>query len=146
MNRDSVIDYKQLVQDAIAAGISRYIVGAVVRDAQCSVLLLKRPSEDFMGGIFELPSGKVESGESLLEALTRELKEETAMDLIGVERYLGFFDYVSKSGRATRQFNFLLRADGNVVLSEHDAFEWVGADGLPKVNLTDAVREMIAAA
>ena len=145
MNRDSVINYNQHVQDAIAAGISRYVVGAVVRDAQCRVLLLQRPSEDFMGGIFELPGGKVESGESLLEALTRELKEETAMALTGVERSLGFFDYVSKSGRATRQFNFLVRAVGNVVLSEHDAFEWVGADRLAKINLTEAVRNVIAA-
>ena len=79
---------------------------------QTILLLLRKPS-DFIGGIYELPSGKVEHSESLGEALLRELKEETSLDLARTEQYVGSIDYFSKAGEPTRQFNFIAQ------VSEH---------------------------
>jgi 8-oxo-dGTP diphosphatase len=51
--------YGRLVETSADEGIQQLVVGAVVRHGD-AVLLLRRPEDDFMGGIFELPSGKVE--------------------------------------------------------------------------------------
>jgi 8-oxo-dGTP diphosphatase len=126
-------DAAALVAEAEDAGIDRLVVGAVIAGAG-KVLLLLRREDDFMPGIFELPSGKVETGESLLEALAREVAEETGLVVTGVDAYLGAFDYTSGSGKATRQFNFTLTvaALAPVVLSEHADHIWAPVvDGIP---------------
>jgi len=79
------IFYKNLMKGVQEDGINRYVVGAVIqRDS--SVLLLKRPKDDFMGGIYELPSGRVEDGESLDIALYREVEEETGLKIREIKR------------------------------------------------------------
>ncbi|MCK4714259.1 MAG: NUDIX domain-containing protein, partial [Candidatus Aenigmarchaeota archaeon] len=60
------------MEEAKRSGISRYVVAAVITKSS-EVLPLRRPESDFMGGIYELPSGKVEEGESLGDALHREV-------------------------------------------------------------------------
>ncbi len=133
-----------LTTQAATEGIQRLIVGAVV-PCDAGVLLLKRPEGDFMGGIFELPSGKVEHGESLTEALAREVHEESGLIVTDIRGYLGSFDYISGSGKKSRQFNFAVNVDRTepVELSEHDAFLWAAPTGdLP---VTDSVERIIQA-
>ena len=62
----------RLVKEAQALGINRYVVGAIILKGS-KILLLERAKDDFMGGIYELPSGKVEKGETLTVALAREV-------------------------------------------------------------------------
>ncbi|MEM9383640.1 MAG: Nudix family hydrolase [Pseudomonadota bacterium] len=52
------------------------VVAAVLRDGRGRVLLAERPAGKEMAGKWELPGGKVKPGESLHEALARELEEE----------------------------------------------------------------------
>ena len=54
----------RLVKEAQALGINRHVVGAIILRGS-KILLLERAKDDFMGGIYELPSGKVEKGETL---------------------------------------------------------------------------------
>jgi 8-oxo-dGTP diphosphatase len=133
----------QLAEQAELDGIVQLVVGAVVANED-RILLLKRPADDFMGGIFELPSGKVEPDESLDAALRRETKEETGLDLDEITGYLGHFDYTSGSGKPSRQFNFSIRTTATepVVLTEHDGFQW--AELTENVPVTDAVKAVLS--
>lgn len=52
------------------------VVAATVFDDAGRVLLARRPAHLHQGGLWEFPGGKVEPGESLEQALARELEEE----------------------------------------------------------------------
>lgn len=54
----------------------QHVVAAVISDRNDRVLLARRPAHLHQGGKWEFPGGKVESGESALDALRRELYEE----------------------------------------------------------------------
>ncbi|WP_024800178.1 NUDIX hydrolase [Nocardia sp. BMG51109] len=134
---------EQLTTDATRDDVQQLVVGAVLQSGD-KILLLQRPADDFMGGIWELPSGKVEPGEALDQALIREVKEETGLDVTHIARYLGEFDYQSGSGKKSRQFNFAVdvAAAEPVELQEHDAYAWTNLTEEPPV--TDAVKQVLA--
>ena len=60
-----------------------YIVTAgVIWDAAGDQLLVaQRPTEGMLGGLWEFPGGKQETGETLQAALRRELREEMAIEV-----------------------------------------------------------------
>jgi 8-oxo-dGTP diphosphatase len=65
-------------------------VGAVIKDGQGRLLLVKRGHEPG-AGLWSLPGGRVEPGETDAEALVREMREETGLvvragELIGSVR------------------------------------------------------------
>jgi len=55
-------------------------VGVIVRDQQ--YFLTKRLENAHQGGKWEFPGGKLEKGETVAQALYRELKEEIAIDTL----------------------------------------------------------------
>lgn len=137
------VNAKELHEAALAAGISRFVVGAVISSEKKEVLIVQRVATDFMGGIYELPSGKVDEGEDLEAALVREVAEETGLKVTEIIQHLGNFDYKSKSGKTTRQFNFLVKVENldKVTLNaeEHSAYAWVDSSTLPAYSVTDSV-------
>lgn len=134
-----------LVEEAKKQGVHRYVVGAVVAK-NARVLLLQRPQEDFMGGIYELPSGKVEAGETLSDALYREIEEETGLKIEKIDKYLGHFDYESKSGKATRQFNYVVTVfePTEIQLQEHDKYVWINRNQLEQCPVTESVKSVLS--
>lgn len=136
--------YESLVARADREGIKRYVVGAVIVKG-LHFLLLQRKVNDFMGDIYELPSGKVEEGEQLDQALYREVKEETNLKISEIDKYIGYFDYVSKTGVLTRQFNFIVFVDKQfgVKLSEHQSFVWVTKEELEMYSISKEVQQVI---
>ncbi|MCW2874991.1 NUDIX domain-containing protein [Actinacidiphila oryziradicis] len=132
-----------LLRSADADRITKHVVGAVITDEDGRVLLLHRTADDYFGDLWELPSGGVDDGETLPEALHREVEEETGLTVTTVSAYLGHFDYLSQSGKLTRQFNFTATTtDGAVKLTEHDDHLWADRAGQEKVS--SAVRTILA--
>ncbi len=112
--------YKNIESD----NIQKVVVGAVIDMGNDKILLLKRSSDDFMGGLVELPSGTVDRGENLPEALEREVLEETGLIMRSMDAFVGTFDYLSGSGKRTRQVNFkvLVFNDAVKLSCEHEAY------------------------
>lgn len=58
-----------------------HVAVGVLYDSQGRVLITRRPDHVHQGGLWEFPGGKVEPGEEVLQALTRELHEELGVEL-----------------------------------------------------------------
>jgi ADP-ribose pyrophosphatase YjhB (NUDIX family) len=109
-------------------------VGAVVvRDGKA--LLIKRGHEPRKGE-WSLPGGLVELGEGLLDALRREVREETSLE-IRVGPHLETFDRIHRDAEGRVRFHFVIvdylcmAADGEAVAgTDADAVTWAGADEL----------------
>lgn len=56
------------------------VAAAVLLDAAGRVLLDQRPPGKQLAGYWEFPGGKLEPGETVLDALRRELREELAIE------------------------------------------------------------------
>ncbi len=61
------------------------VVAGFIRKGE-RFLLVRRPFGKKRGGLWEFPGGKVEDGETLEEALKRELKEELNLDVVVKEK------------------------------------------------------------
>ncbi len=57
------------------------VVVAVIRNKEDQILIAQRAKEKHQGGKWEFPGGKIEQGESALQALSRELDEELGIQI-----------------------------------------------------------------
>lgn len=58
------------------------VAACVVRDEAGRVLLSRRRPDQMSGGFWEVPGGKIEPGETPIQAAARELREETGLDAL----------------------------------------------------------------
>ncbi len=127
--------------------IVKRIAGGIIYNKQGEVLLLKRREDDFMGGIYELPSGNLEGNETIEQGLIREIKEETGLDVKNIGKFVNTFDYLSGSGKKSRQFNLEVETEStdNVFLTEHDEYKWMNYEEIElEDNITDEVKYAVA--
>jgi ADP-ribose pyrophosphatase len=138
--------YELLIRKGEQEGIVKNIVGAIILNEKNKVLIMSRKTDDFMGGIDELPSGNMEQGENIYDAIIREVKEETNLDVVNVKSYIGSFDYISGSGKKARQYNFVLDVKNteNIILTEHDEYNWLTIEEIRKSSkITDEVKNIL---
>ena len=132
------------------AAIPHYDVCAgLIRDEAGRLLIAQRPLEGLLGGLWEFPGGKVESGETLQACLARELREELAIEVeIG--------DLFTKVDHAFTHFKITLHAFecrylGAIAPYEQPqaleamAWAWVSEAGLGAYSYGKADRLVIAA-
>jgi NADH pyrophosphatase NudC (nudix superfamily) len=102
------------------------VSAAILRDGK--VLIVRRARKPALG-VYTLPGGVVEAGETLEQAIVREVKEETALDIAPVtlagHRWLG----------------------GEPALNEElDEARWVDPAELAGLKTTDGLADIVAAA
>ena len=59
------------------------VAAGILTDAQGRVLLMQRLPGKHLAGLWEFPGGKVEPGETVAQALMRELEEELGIEVLG---------------------------------------------------------------
>lgn len=94
-------------------------------------LLQNRLKEDWKG--FTLPGGHIEKEESIVDAVIREMKEETGL-VIRNPKLCGVKQFPIENGR---YIVFLFRTDefsGEVASSKEGEMVWVEKSELPKMN------------
>ncbi|WP_063062596.1 NUDIX hydrolase [Nocardia sienata] len=126
-------------------GVTDLVVGvAVFRDGK--LLVVRRVPGAYLGGMYELPGGGVESGESLTEGVARELLEETGLVARRITDFLGWFDYATRTKAKVRKFSFLAEAEpGEITLdpAEHDDYAWIDAGALGALPMAPDMREAV---
>lgn len=106
------------------------------------VLIAKRPDHVHKGGLWEFPGGKVEEGEAVLEALSRELKEELAISVLDAEPFLEVrHDYPEKS--VLLDVWEVTRFSGCAVGNEGQPVVWISVDQLNDYKFPEANRPIL---
>jgi 8-oxo-dGTP diphosphatase len=125
-----------------------HVVAGVLRDAQGRVLLARRPAGKADAGLWEFPGGKVEHGESALDALRRELNEELGLRVIDGEALIRVPVASTDDGAPIRLHldTWCITAySGDPVAHEHDALAWVALEALDRYPMPPADLPIVAA-
>jgi ADP-ribose pyrophosphatase YjhB (NUDIX family) len=125
------------------------VSAVIVRDGEFLAVRRARPP---MQGLFTLPGGGVEAGESLAEAVCREVREETGLT-IEAAALAGYREVITRddAGRVQRHFVILTFAArwvaGEPRLNE-ELLEarWIRPAGLPELSTTEGLAEIVASA
>ena len=124
------------------------VSASIFRDDQ--ILLVRRAREPAKG-VYTLPGGRVEFGETLVEAITREVREETSLtiDVVGLSGWREVLpDAASCVSGHFVILSFASRwVSGDVVLNDElDDARWLALDAIGPLRTTDGLADIIRAA
>ena len=104
------------------------------------ILLQDRVKPDWKG--YTLPGGHVENGESFVDAVIREMKEETGLDIYE-PKLVGVKQFPIEDGRYIVMLYKATKFSGEVVSSDEGRMEWVEYSRLSEINTVDDFEELL---
>jgi len=120
-------------------------VGAVVFNARNEILLIKRGKAPRYGE-WMVPGGTLEWGETLEEAVRREVREETGID-IEVEAFVELIEAITPGAGGFHYviLDYAARSTGGVLAAATDALDavWVSPGSLGGFDLSDDLLRVI---
>ena len=141
MNREMSRSYPARPYLAVSA--------AIFRDGRVLIVRRARPPAQ---GIYTLPGGGVELGETLEEAVVREVREETALEVRPIA-LAGYRQAIARDAKGIVERHFVILpfaarwVSGEVSLNEVLAeAHWLFPDGLAGLTTTEGLAQIVAAA
>ena len=118
-------------------------VGAVIKDDQGRLLLIKRGHPPG-AGLWSIPGGRVEPGETDTEALRREMREETGL-VVDPGGLLGTVRRPGQDGDVLDIRDYAATVTGGTLRAGDDAAEarWVTISELAGLPITDGLVEAL---
>lgn len=121
----------------------RVVVRAIIR-YQDKILALKRSEQVPSPGVWEIPGGSLEDGESLEEGIKREVKEETGLRIDTVT-YLSSQAYVvDGEHRLGVKFGAEVSTDKVKLSAESQDYAWVDSSNYNNIGFKGYYKEMFA--
>lgn len=113
-------------------------VGALILNKKDEIFLIKSPKWDSQ---YIIPGGHIEIGETMEEALKREIKEETNME-IEIIRLIDIFDGIFPDTYSQRKHLILIdflcrRIGGEIQLQAEEAESYIWIDPKEAIKLPD---------
>ena len=122
------------------------VAATIIHDNKILLAIRGKPPSKGMWG---LPGGVVEVGETLKEAVVREVKEETSVDVEPIE-LITIFDTIRKDDKGIVRthfilFEYLCRYLGGQIKAASDAPDarWVSLDELDSIDIMPSTRRFI---
>ena len=118
-------------------------VGAVIKDDQGRLLLIKRGHAPG-AGLWSLPGGRIEAGETDAEALVREMREETGL-AVEPGQLVGTVRRPAQDGDVLDIRDYAATVTGGTLHAGDDAAEarWVAPGELESLPLTEGLVEAL---
>lgn len=113
------------------------VVGALIHDTAGRIYVQRRSLERALfPGCWDIVGGHVEAGESLLDALRREVNEETGWTLQSVGQVVEILDWTAGDGVKRREIDLLAQVTGNLSnpyleQDKHSEGRWLAQHELP---------------
>ena len=104
------------------------------------ILLQNRVKKDWQG--YTLLGGHVEPGESFVDAVIREMKEETGLDILK-PRLVGIKQFPIDDGRYIVLLFKTENFRGQIVSSDEGEMEWVEYSNLSKIETVDDLDDLL---
>lgn len=121
------------------------VVAAIIIDTEHRILATQRGYGAFKD-YWEFPGGKVEAGETLEQALQREIREELAADIV-IDRHYDSLSHTYEERALTVHLHFFLchlTADSHPTFLEHEAARWLTRERLMDVDWLPADKELVS--
>ena len=104
------------------------------------ILLQNRVKKDWQG--YALPGGHVEPGESFVDAVVREMKEQTGLTVIN-PRLAGVKQFPIENGRYVVLLFKATQWSGNLISSDEGQMEWIEYDNLTSKKTVDDFNDLL---
>jgi 8-oxo-dGTP diphosphatase len=122
-------------------------VGAII--FRRNRILMAQRGKEPLKGWWSLPGGALELGESLTDAVRREVLEETGLDVEPVKLF-EVFERIIRDGEGTPEYHYILidyvcRVTGGTLFPGDDvcAVDWVRRADLPALQITEGTLAVI---
>jgi mutator protein MutT len=122
-------------------------VSAFIVNEGKALMVKRSDTEMSYPGLYELPGGHLEYGESFEHALIREVKEETGLDIQPGSPYFAFTYEDMKKQVHTGEVHFFATviSENKVTLNpeEHSEYRWISAQEVKGYKCSDVIERSI---